>query len=88
MPENKGDNRERKNAQDIHPRNVDSVARVDPGDDERKKKMALMKNKASSPSSARTQAQLYFRFLTEQVVAHVIIIFTIVYVYMTMRDDG
>jgi len=85
MPENKGDNRERKNAQDIHPRNVDSVARVDPGDDERKKKMALMKNKASSPSSARTQAQLYFRFLTEQVVAHVIIIFTIVYVYMTMK---
>jgi hypothetical protein len=87
MPENKGNNRERKNAQDIHPRKVDSVARVDPGDDERRKKMALMRNKSSfsSSSSARTQAQLYFRFLTEQVVAHVLIIFTIVYVYMTMK---
>ena len=50
--------------------------------DERKK-MTMKKNKSSS--SARTQAYLYFRFLTEQVVAHVIILFTIVYVYMTMK---
>ena len=82
MSENKCDNRERKNAQDIHPKKVDSVARVDSGLNERKK-MTMKKNKSSS--SARTQAYLYFRFLTEQVVAHVIILFTIVYVYMTMK---
>ena len=70
MSENKCDNRERKNAQDIHPKKVDSVARVDSGLNERKK-MTMKKNKSSS--SARTQAYLYFRFLTEQVVAHVII---------------
>ena len=78
MSEDKCDNRERKNAQDIHPKKVDSVARVDLGLNERKK-MTMKKNKSSS---ARTQAHLYFRFLTELVVAHVIILFTIVYVYI------